>query len=164
MFKLKWPQEHDEALRTWVAQGKTNSEIAYLLNRDFNTTYSRNAVIGRANRMGLTSQSGDKGGDASPKPKRKRSPSAADKTRIAARSNLPVSYLRQADPRRNIACDELIDTPTGARDVPLIEVEGCRWPSGDGSAVAFTFCNAAKAFKGCPYCATHRRMSLRCAA
>jgi len=170
MFKKTWPQPHDDALREMVAQGKTNGEIARLLNQDFGTRYTRNAVIGRASRMGLRSQSGDKGGDASPKPKRtrKRGASADDKIKIAARSNLPVSYLQRVEGRPRMICDAppLADDcgGIGARDVALVEVTGCRWPSGDGTAVAFTFCNASFAFKGCAYCAEHRRMALRNAA
>jgi GcrA cell cycle regulator len=168
MFKKTWPQPHDDALRTMAAQGKTNGEIARLLNEKFGTTYSRNAAIGRASRMGLRSQSGDKGGDASPKPKRtrKRSPSTDDKIRIAARSNLPASYVRAAQPRMVCDAPPLADDRggSGARNVALVELTGCRWPSGDGIAVPFTFCNASKAFKGCAYCADHRRMALRNAA
>lgn len=168
MFEKKWPAEHDDALRTMAAQGKTNGEIARLLNQDFGTAYSRNAVIGRASRMGLRSQSGDKGGDASPKPKRKRGLSADDKIKIAARSNLPVSYLQRVESRPRMVCDAppLADGggESGARGVALVEVTGCRWPSGDGVAVPFTFCNSTPAFKGCAYCAEHRRMALRHAA
>jgi len=170
MFEKKWPAEHIGALREMAAQGKTNGEIARLPNQDFGTSYSRNAVIGRASRMGLRSQSGDKGGDASPKPKRtrKRSPSADDKIKIAARSNLPTSYLQRVESRPRMICDAppLADdhNESGLRNVALIEVTGCRWPSGDGVAVPFTFCNGPSAFKGCAYCAEHRRMALRHAA
>jgi len=164
MFEKKWPAEHDDALRTMAAQGKTNGEIARILNQDFGTSYSRNAVIGRASRMGLRSQSGDKGGDASPK--RKRGASTDDKIRSAARSNLPASYIRAAQPRMVCDAPPLADDcgDRGQPGVALVEVTGCRWPAGDGIAVPFTFCNASFAFKGCAYCAEHRRMALRHAA
>jgi GcrA cell cycle regulator len=169
MFKIKWPQEHDDALREWVAQGKTNSEIAYLLNRDFNATYSRNAVIGRASRLGLTSQSGDKGGDTSPKVKRKRKHglTADEKIKTAARSNLPASYLRAAAPR--IICDSPDLAPARdealAHSIPLIDLakDSCRWPVDGGLGTPFRFCGAQRE-QGCSYCSAHRRAALRHAA
>jgi GcrA cell cycle regulator len=169
MFKIKWPQEHDAALRGWVAQGKTNSEIARFLNHDFNATYSRNAVIGRASRLRLVSQSGDKGGDTSPKPKRtrKRSPTADEKIKIAAHSNLPKRYLRAAAPP--IICDSSDLAPGRdevlAHSIPLIDLakDSCRWPVDGGLGTPFRFCGAQRE-QGCSYCSAHRRAALRHAA
>jgi len=159
MFKIKWPQEHDDALRALLADPKTAKwsfgDLAALLNERFNSSYSRNAVIGRANRLGL---------ERKPRRARKRTATPDEKLKIAARSNLPTRYLRQTVPPK-IVCDAPIAPMAEPRafGVPLIEVEGCRWPSGDGIAVAFTFCNAAKR-DGFSYCAGHVRLSLRHAA
>jgi GcrA cell cycle regulator len=175
---MPWPKEHDDALRVHVADGLTFSASADKLNEEFHTSYSRNAAIGRAKRLGLVSQSGKKGNEDAASnlhtkqarekhrlhyAKRKRSPSADDKIRIAARSNLPAGYLRQARPSWRFGCDELIEAPTEAHGgVSLVEVEGCRWPSGDGVAVPFTFCNEPKR-RGFSYCPGHVRESLRSA-
>jgi GcrA cell cycle regulator len=161
MFTTSWPDEHIEALRPLVDDNLTCREIMIEINRQFQTDYSRNAIIGKLRRLGLVSKSGSKGAEPKkPKRTRKRVPSAVDRIKIAARSNLPISYLRQARPSPRMACDEPIETAAMARDVSLIEVEGCRWPSGDGIAVAFTFCNAAK-LAGFSYCAGHMRISRR---
>ncbi len=49
-----WAPEHCDALRQYLANGMSYSEIADAINAKFNTAYSRNAAIGRARRMGLS--------------------------------------------------------------------------------------------------------------
>jgi GcrA cell cycle regulator len=53
MEQTNWAPEHSAALSEYLAQGMSYSEIARAINAKFNTTYSRNAALGRAQRMGL---------------------------------------------------------------------------------------------------------------
>ncbi len=53
MQPTDWPSEHSDALRQLFASGLSYSLIAEAINARFSTTYSRNAAIGRAKRMGL---------------------------------------------------------------------------------------------------------------
>ena len=48
-----WASEHSDALREFIALGLSWSEAAAAINRKFETSYTRNAVLGRARRMGL---------------------------------------------------------------------------------------------------------------
>lgn len=48
-----WAPEHSAALRDFFDKGKSFSQIARAINAKFKTTYSRNAALGRAKRMGL---------------------------------------------------------------------------------------------------------------
>lgn len=50
---ILWPEEHDAQLRIEHRTTATFSEIAEVLNKRFGTQYSRNAVIGRAQRLKL---------------------------------------------------------------------------------------------------------------
>lgn len=50
---ILWPEEHDAQLRIEYRAGATFSEIASVLNRRFGTSYTKNAVVGRAHRMEL---------------------------------------------------------------------------------------------------------------
>jgi GcrA cell cycle regulator len=53
-FIVKWPIEHDNALRKFFTTGMSFSRIAAAINARFPTaSYSRNAAIGRAQRIGL---------------------------------------------------------------------------------------------------------------
>src|SRR5262245_8976905 len=49
-----WAPEHSAALGEFLAQGMSFSAIAEAINRKFGTSYTRNAAIGRAKRMGLS--------------------------------------------------------------------------------------------------------------
>src|SRR4051794_37005672 len=48
-----WASEHSDALREFIALGLSWSEAGAAINRKFETGYTRNAVQGRARRMGL---------------------------------------------------------------------------------------------------------------
>src|SRR3977135_2190812 len=49
-----WEEAHSAALREYLDQGMSFSEIARALNQRFGTAYTRNAAIGRARRIGLS--------------------------------------------------------------------------------------------------------------
>ena len=49
----EWPEEHSRALTEFLSRGMSRAKIAAAINGQFNTSYSRNAVIGRACRMEL---------------------------------------------------------------------------------------------------------------
>ena len=53
MEPSNWAPEHSDALRECFAQSLSCLEAATAINRKFKTSYSRNAVLGRATRMGL---------------------------------------------------------------------------------------------------------------
>ena len=47
-----WAPEHSDALREFIAKGMSFSEAARAINSRFNTSYSRNAALGRATAPG----------------------------------------------------------------------------------------------------------------
>ena len=48
-----WPSEHSDALRDYFCKGMSYAEIGRQINARFGTAYTRNAVVGRAKRLGL---------------------------------------------------------------------------------------------------------------
>ena len=56
MELTNWAPEHSAALREHLAKGLSFSEIVKAINSKFSTSYSRNAALGRARRMGLTGE------------------------------------------------------------------------------------------------------------
>src|SRR4051812_45806273 len=48
-----WSSEHSDALRDYFLKGMSYAEIGREINARFGTAYSRNAVVGRAKRLGL---------------------------------------------------------------------------------------------------------------
>ena len=53
MQSTDWPPEHSDAIREYYAKGMSYLQIAKAINANFNTRYSRNAVLGRSKRLGL---------------------------------------------------------------------------------------------------------------
>lgn len=149
----KWLPEHDIALRTHLAAELSYSQAAAKINAEFRTSYSRNAAIGRGNRIGLKSLCPNYAGER--KPRRK-------KGYVTADGIVERTRRRKAKPQQ-FACDE-----TGHRVadvVPLhlslidLDVGQCRWPYGDGSAaLPYTFCGCEQ-FEGSSYCANHVALS-----
>jgi len=48
-----WPSEHSDALRDYILKGMSYAEIGRQINARFGAAYTRNAVAGRAKRLGL---------------------------------------------------------------------------------------------------------------
>ena len=53
METANWPPEHSAALRDLRARGMSYADITRTINARFKTSYSRNATLGRAQRLGL---------------------------------------------------------------------------------------------------------------
>ena len=155
MEPTNWAPEHSDALRDHLAKGLPFSEIVKAINSKFNTTYSRNAAIGRARRMGLA-------GADRPEPPLPAKPARLDrilKFRSAeARSSafhLPTSASEEKKPEK-LRCVEV-----GPRHLCLIELErgDCRYPyGGDEEGEAITFCGHPRR-PGSSYCTPHFRLS-----
>ena len=125
-MQFSWAEEHSRALREFLEQGLSYSEIAEALNARFNTAYTRNAAIGRARRMGL---SGDEQASRTSRPKPKPQPSAAQlkkfRERFFAQVRGPKIPRRAAMPK--LRCVEIVP-----RQLSLVELEDgdCRYPYG----------------------------------
>lgn len=151
---MLWTETMDAQLTRLLADGLSSSQIAAQMCCGI----SRNAVIGRVSRLGLSRP-------VVIKKKKLRKPPAAPKVRAK-----PVSIIVNADSHRNrfrtsqavadeiapIRCAEVIP-----RNVSLIDLEpdDCRYPYGDGP---FVFCGHAKE-AGSPYCYPHSRLVIQSA-
>ena len=54
-----WPSEHSDALRDYFLKGMSYAEIGRQINGRFGTAYTRNAVAGRAKRLGTRGTGAD---------------------------------------------------------------------------------------------------------
>lgn len=145
-----WTPELSEALTAHVLAGLSFSQSAARLNCDFGTTFTRNATIGRASRLGLQYP---KRARTTPKPMktRKRMP----RLRIVdgnGNSNhkriIETTYSDQPE----IRCVEVIP-----QHVSLMDLDGCHYPYGDSP---FTFCNHPKQ-ASTSYCPAHFELTRR---
>lgn len=145
-IQFTWPEDHSQALKNMVLAGAGSySEIAGVLNVQFGTTYSRNACIGRAIRMGLPS--------VNPKPAERKPRDASDgavRLKPKAKINLP-SISKIAEFR--LQCVEIVPLHLSIIDLERCQ---CHWPYGDGP---ITFCGHPAA-EGSSYCMPHYCLSI----
>jgi len=132
-----WTHKSDAALTACVEKGMSRSQVAAAINQQFGTSYTRSAVSGRMDRLGLKTQpSGSPKGFFAHRVKRKARPPAPVPLRRPMRAATPQ---------------------TAARRVPLVRLENhhCRAiveeRGADGLAV---FCGAEK-LDGSSYCYAH---------
>ena len=145
-----WTQEHSDALRQFLADGMSYSQIAAAINARFDTAFSRNATIGRARRIGLTGP--DRPANL-PKPppkvqqeRRKRRKGSA----AVARYPRPV-VIENTEPVR-LRCVEI-----DPRHLSFMDLEDgdCRYPyGGDAEDEVISFCGHPQR-AGSNYCTAH---------
>jgi len=153
-MQSSWPAAHSQALREYLAMGMSFSRIADAINAQFGTRYSRNAMIGRARRMGLVRPA--QPGDRSVTPRKASTPHLQRPgKRRAPRRKSPASKPAPAK-RRKLRCVEI-----APRHLTLMELGpgDCRYPyGGDVEGEAISFCGHPQRV-GSSYCAPHFRLT-----
>jgi GcrA cell cycle regulator len=154
-----WPSEHSDALRDYFLKGMSYGTIGKEINARFGTAYTRNAVAGRAKRLGLGA------------PARMTSPSivpslpsgaclvASHRPALPSLNLPPKSAMKAA--RVKLRC-----VGVQPRLIPLAELArgDCRYPyGGDKDGEEITFCGHPRQ-PGASYCAPHARLTLRSGA
>ena len=157
---LTWTEERIERLKELWTEGLSASEIAAELGEGV----SRNAVLGKAHRLGLAQGEGN--GASTPRPRNPTRPPASavepppknDPHPAPMMSNRPPAEAAEL-PRREAA------VAPQSEGVTIMELrEGvCRWPLGDPTTPAFRYCGA-RAVEGLPYCPHHAQIAYQPAA
>lgn len=159
-----WPDDHCAALRKYAEAGLSFSQMAKLINDEFRSSYSRNACIGKAARLGIEGKKHSV--------KRK---STTGQAVIAARNIVRRKKPPQFSPRigsfvstggnnsgqpidREVEPAPLRCIEVETLNIPFEELTGetCHWP--EGEAPPFTFCG--RKTLGSVYCASHQRLSV----
>jgi GcrA cell cycle regulator len=151
---MEWTEQRIEMLRRLWGQGQTASQIAAALGG-----VTRNAVIGKAHRLGLTGRPSpikrDATGDA---PKRR---PAARRMAVAPQPKpmLPVQRTHGTAQPNEPAAPPPPAPQERARSYPSRAAHGaggkaCSWPVGDPKQAGFHFCGEP-AEPGRPYCGAH---------
>src|SRR6201982_2043380 len=148
-YQMGWTDERVELLKTLWADGLSASQIAAELGG-----ITRNAVIGKVHRLGLSGRAKSPSSSA-PRARKPRSHMMRVQ-RAMSRGNtaLALAYEMDQEPE-----PELIENiiPIGQRRTLLeLNEDTCRWPIGDPATTEFFFCGG-KALEGLPYCSYHSR-------
>jgi len=150
---MNWTDERVELLKKLWADGLSASQIAAELGG-----ITRNAVIGKVHRLGLSGRAKSPT-SAAPRPRKARQP--AHMLRVArpqVRGNTALAHAYEYEPEPE---PELTDNiiPMGQRRTILeLTEDTCRWPIGDPGTSDFYFCGGNTS-SGLPYCAFHSRVA-----
>src|SRR5438445_643574 len=158
MTVLTWSDDRVEQLKKLWEAGHSASQIAAELGN-----VTRNAVIGKVHRLGL---SGRAKSPTSAAPRQRKARPAQQMMRVSrpvSRGNTALAHAfeveMEADP---VTYDNVV--PMNQR-LSLLELNEatCHWPVGDPSSPDFFFCGG-RALSGLPYCAQHSRVAYQPAA
>ncbi len=144
-----WTPERIEQLRAHVGSGMTCSQIAAAIG------VSRNAVIGKLHRLGLSSgrpAGASARSDCPPRARHSRGPTQRRLLRLAY-AQAPLDEIMSGVVVISTHPCSLID----------IDAHQCRWPIGDPASTNFLFCGN-DAVAGFTYCLGHARMAYRAPA
>ncbi len=146
----QWTEDHCADLTQLCAAGVIYREIARTLNEKYGTNYSKNSVVGKVCRLGLTPPA---------KPKVVSQPRKSHKSK-GVRAYVAKRATHNGNVMRLFPAIEL-DQPRCVEVVPqhvsLVDLTGCKYPYGDGP---FTFCNHERTV-GSSYCVDHFDLSRR---
>ncbi|WP_147114838.1 GcrA family cell cycle regulator [Tateyamaria sp. syn59] len=175
---MSWTDERVELLKKMWGEGQSASQIAKELGG-----VTRNAVIGKVHRLGLSNRAGSGGSattakaDAKPKaaPKAKAEPrpqpktepavkpvtAPETKTAVPARKQIiPAGQPLPPQPSANEISPEALakvnEVEKKAKKISLMELteRTCKWPVGDPATDNFWFCGLPVQ-QGKPYCEAH---------
>jgi GcrA cell cycle regulator len=160
--KMSWTDERVELLRTLWLDGRSASQIS----AELGLGVTRNAVIGKVHRLGLSGRARS----ASPSVPRVRQRSAqTSRAPMASRSSNGGGHAMRGNTALAFSLDTAIDTqpiyhedvvvPMSLR-VEIMELREamCRWPLGDPTTPEFRYCGI-QSVGAKPYCAHHGRMA-----
>ncbi len=170
---MPWTDERVETLKKLWIEGQSASQIAKTLGG-----VTRNAVIGKVHRLGLS----NRGAGTAPKPEAKDKGAKPDAARAGAarpaeakpaetaspvavvtplrKTIVPAGQPLPPQPSANEISPEALasvrEVEKTARKLSLMELteRTCKWPVGDPATDEFWFCGLA-AQPGKPYCQAH---------
>ncbi len=151
MTVLTWSDDRVEQLKKLWESGLSASQIAAELG-----SVTRNAVIGKVHRLGL---SGRAKSPSSAAPRQRKARPAQQMMRVPrSRGNTALAHAFEVELEPDpIAYDNVV--PISQR-LTLLELNEatCHWPIGDPASSEFFFCGG-KALTTLPYCAYHSRIA-----
>lgn len=146
---MSWTDERVSLLTQLWGNGKSASEIAEIIGN-----VTRNAVIGKAHRLGLSGR---------PSPIKKVAPSQTAAVSVQGRPAVKRRDIKPAKPEvavpksaRVVALPKprIDDAPVGGATILDLTERMCRWPIGDPRDASFRFCGRTRD-TGMPYCTEH---------
>jgi GcrA cell cycle regulator len=178
---MSWTDAQVERLEELVKEGRSYGEISGILHREMDASYTRNACIGKATRLGIATREKPSKPEKLPPvhaPSKPTTVPSGRRLRITQRSGVGAFVLPQVTnagsglersveaAKANAAAkaaaladaDTMKPEAAGRRTMETLCAHECRWPIGDPQHPSFSFCGRRSEETG-PYCETHRRMA-----
>jgi len=147
---MSWTDERVERLKVLWAEGMSASQIAADLGE-----VTRNAVIGKVHRLGLSGRVKAPAPAARPRKERPAPAPAAPVVVGALALKAEPAPVAAAEPEaRPVA----VAAPESRATILTINERSCKWPIGDPGRADFFFCGRASD-PGSPYCQHHARLA-----
>ena len=156
---MSWTDERVERLRQLWTEGRSASQIA----TEIGNGVTRNAVIGKVHRLGMSGRAKDQApATAKPRPVKPIVERSAPMSHSApmTRGATALAYAPIHEPilaPRAVRQDVVVPMTTRVSIMELREAM-CRWPLGDPSTQEFRYCGCRSPI-GAPYCADHSRLA-----
>ncbi len=136
---MEWTDDAIARLRALWVEGHSTAEIGRRM------AISKNAVVGKAHRLGL---------EARPSPIRREesdgTPRSAPPRRVVGPTLPPLAAAASSPARSEASAPRVVP----ASSSPGPRAQSCCWPLGEPGTASFHFCGAG-ALPGKPYCAEH---------
>lgn len=155
---MNWTEERVELLKKLWADGLSASQIAAELGGGV----TRNAVIGKVHRLGLSGRAKTVASTA-PRQRKPRAPSHPSANLYRVQGNAALATVQvatpQAEPRAEVALRPRLEAVSCER-VTIMDLREsmCRWPIGDPGRDDFRFCGSRCETSG-TYCSYHASMA-----
>jgi len=154
---MSWTDERVELLKKMWLDGLSASQIANELGHGV----SRNAVIGKVHRLGLSGRAKTPAAAAAPavRPRKEEParPVAAPITHGALALAMDVAPAPAPAPR--VAVDDVVIPISERVTIMDLREAMCRWPLGDPTNSDFRYCGAKMQIGSGPYCLAHARIA-----
>ncbi|MGH6800587.1 MAG: GcrA family cell cycle regulator [Methylocella sp.] len=152
---MSWTNERIELLQKLWLEGWSASRIA----GELACGITRNAVIGKVYRLGLSGRANARSGNVPASPPHQKAPRRpahrhADSLQIAGNTALAFHPFVIEAPAPQKVQDVVVPISEPVTIVELRE-SMCRWPIGDPAQSEFRFCGAKKLPGQGPYCSCH---------
>jgi GcrA cell cycle regulator len=157
---MSWTDERVELLRKLWLDGLSASQIASELSNGI----TRNAVIGKVHRLGLSGRA-KAPAQATPRPrppKQIRSTPAPRQHAPIVRGNLAFALaprIVEAQPQARVALEEVVIPMSERVTIMELRESMCRWPLGDPASPEFRYCGSEAPIGEGPYCTYHARVA-----
>ena len=152
---MSWNDERVDLLKKLWGEGLSASQIAGRIG-----SVTRNAVIGKVHRLGLSGRATTSRTNPSRPRNRITTARRPVKARFQPVGNVALKGLF-TDAEPYVSTFEELDIPIAERkSLQDLTEKCCRWPIGDPQTPEFHFCNRGK-MTGLPYCEFHSRRAFQ---